>query len=172
MMRIESDRCIEIRQSVRTVALLAPNLAAIVERVSLRRIELQCRVVIGNGAVIVLLAVVSRGAGQHRPDPIWLHILFIANQRVATRYDRVVIVRGHSGQTRRSVDSNFGTGLVFAIRLRGCFALRVIPGEHHNRSRNSNRQRRARYHGDKRTSRRKLPLFPHKIPRSMVPPEC
>ena len=38
MFRIEPDRRSEIRQSVRTVALPAPNLAATIERVGLRRI--------------------------------------------------------------------------------------------------------------------------------------
>jgi hypothetical protein len=100
MFRIEPDRRTEIRQSVRTVALLAPNLAAMVERVSLRRIQLQRSIVIGDGAIILLLAVVSRGAGEHSPDPIRPRILFITDQRVATRHDSVVIIGGYGGETR------------------------------------------------------------------------
>src|SRR5207245_825706 len=81
--RVQLDRGGEIGQRHRPVTLFPPELATGVEKIGLRRIEPQCDVVIGDGAIDLVLAAEGAGARNQRLQAIGLRGLLIVDQRSA-----------------------------------------------------------------------------------------
>src|SRR5258708_30388922 len=92
-------------QSVRWVALLAPEFAEGIENIGQGGIELQCDVVVRDGAVILLLAEVAAGARQQRPEAVGGRRFLVVDHSTTTGNDLVRIGFCRSGgKTRRGGD--------------------------------------------------------------------
>ena len=104
MIRVQLDRGAEIGERARPVALAAPEFAPGVEDVGERGIEPQHHVVVADGAVDLVLAVVGAGARDQRLDAVGLQGLLVADQRTANGDDLVGIIGGRRGHARRGID--------------------------------------------------------------------
>jgi hypothetical protein len=100
MIRIEFQRGTEIQQRLAAVALLAPELAAAVEEIGLRWIELKRSVVIGDSAIGLVFAGESAGACNQCLEAIGPGGLLMVDQRTACADDLVVVNGGDSRETR------------------------------------------------------------------------
>ena len=101
----------EIRQRLAPLALPAPEFAAGVEDFGLRGVEHQRGVVIGDGAVDIVLAVMGGRAREQRLETIGLRGLCVADQRTANRDDPVVVIGRGRRKAWRGIDLQILVGL-------------------------------------------------------------
>jgi hypothetical protein len=104
MVRVQLERGGKIGQRPRPVALLPPQLAAVVERVGERRVQPQRGIVVGNGAIELILAREDGGARDQRLDAVGLRGLLIVDYRSACCDDIVVVIGRNRRKARRGVD--------------------------------------------------------------------
>ena len=104
VVRVQLDRRGKISHRLGQVALPAPEFAARVMNIGERRIEPKHAVVVGDGAVDHVLALIGAGARDQRLDAVGLFGLCVVDQRAAATHRPVVILRKASGKTRRRID--------------------------------------------------------------------